>query len=77
MAAREKKVSLAVVLFFEYVHSLAESEAPLSDRLKKAVSYAINQEIYLKRFLSDGNIPIDNGHVERIIAHSYSIGRAN
>ena len=27
-------------------------------------------------FLRDGNIPIDNGHVERIIS-SFSVGRAN
>jgi len=77
LAARTEKVAPAVERFFEYVHSLAESEDFLSDRLKKAVTYAINQEQCLKRFLSDGNIPIDNGHVERIIAHSYSIGRAN
>ena len=77
LAARKEKVAPEVALFFEYVHSLAESEEILSDRLKKAVTYAINQEQCLKRFLSDGNIPIDNGHVERIIAHSYSIGRAN
>ena len=30
----------------------------------------------LRRFLTDGNIPCDNGHVERII-RSYSVGRAN
>lgn len=77
LAARKEKVAPTVELFFEYVHSLAGSEEILSDRLKKAVTYAINQEQCLKRFLSDGNIPIDNGHVERVIAHSYSIGRAN
>lgn len=69
LAGRVEKVA--------HIHSLAESEEFLSARLKKAVTYVINQEQYLKRFLSDGNIPIDNGHVERIIAHSYSIGRAN
>ena len=47
-----------------------------SDRLKKAIRYAVNQEDHLRRFLADGNIPCDNGHVERII-RSYSIGRAN
>lgn len=77
LAARTEKVAPRVELFFEYVHLLAGSEEIHSDRLKKAVTYAINQEQCLKIFLTDGNIPIDNGHVERIIAHSYSIGRAN
>ena len=44
--------------------------------MKKAIRYALNQESSLRRFLGDGNIPCDNGHVERII-RSYSIGRAN
>lgn len=77
LAARTEKVAPKVALFFEYVGSLATSDEPHSDRLKKAVTYARNQELCLKRFLTDGNIPIDNGHVERIIAHSYSVGRAN
>ena len=44
--------------------------------MKKAIAYAANQEQRLRRFLTDGNIPCDNGHVERII-RSYSVGRAN
>ena len=44
--------------------------------MKKAITYAVNQEQHLRRFLTDGNIPCDNGHVERII-RSYSVGRAN
>lgn len=44
--------------------------------MKKAITYALNQEKNLRRFLTDGNIPCDNGHVERIIC-SYSVGRAN
>ena len=75
-AARERLVKPKVDAFFAYVHSLEESEEVFSDRMKKAIQYAINQETHLRRFLADGNIPCDNGHVERII-RSYSIGRAN
>ena len=44
--------------------------------MKKVITYALNQEKNLRRFLADGNIPCDNGHVERVI-RSYSVGRAN
>ena len=36
-----------------------------SEKLKDAVSYALNQEENLRGFLSDGNIPPDNGSAER------------
>jgi hypothetical protein len=74
--ARSTDVAPKVEAFFKYVHSLRESNEILSDRMNKAVTYAINQEQYLRRFLDDGHIPIDNGNCERII-RSYSIGRAN
>lgn len=44
--------------------------------MKKAITYAVNQEQNLRRFLTNGNIPCDNGYTERII-RSYSVGRAN
>ena len=74
--ARKELVKPKVDAFFAYVHSLEESDEMYSDRLKKAIRYAVNQEDHLRRFLADGNIPCDNGHVERII-RSYSIRRAN
>lgn len=74
--AREELVKPKVDAFFAYVHSLEESDEIFTDRMKKAIQYAMNQETHLRRFLTDGNIPCDNGHVERII-RSYSIGRAN
>lgn len=74
--ARTQKVAPKVDVFFDYVHSLKTSQDVFSDRMKKAINYAINQEQNLRRFLMDGNIPCDNGHVERVI-RSYSVGRAN
>lgn len=82
MTADERKVARAIMVapkvdaFFNYVHSLKESEEVFSDRMNKALTYVINQEQCLKRFLDDGHIPIDNGKSERII-RSYSVGRAN
>lgn len=65
-----------VEAFFDYVHQLSDSETVYTDRMKKALTYAANQEEKLKVFLTDGNLPCDNGKPERII-RSYSIGRAN
>lgn len=73
---RKKMVEPKVDRFFEYVHSLEASDLIFSDRMKKAITYAANQEEDLRRFITDGNISIDNGHCERVI-RSYSVGRAN
>lgn len=75
----EKRQELVLPLMdklYAYIHELEGEIDGMSDRMKKAVTYAINQEEHIRRFLSDGNIPCDNGNVERII-RSYSVGRAN
>lgn len=76
LAARKEFVAPKVKDLFDCIHELDASDEPCSEKLSKAVSYAINQETYLCRFLEDGNIPIDNGSSERYIS-SYSRGRAN
>lgn len=75
-ALRKEKVKPKMDQFFEYVHSLEASDEIFSDRMKKAITYAVNQEEHLGQFLADGNISIDNGHAERVI-RSYSVGRSN
>lgn len=75
-AARATAVAPKVDAFFEYVHSLEESGVVFSDRMNKAITYAINQEQCLRRFLDDGCLPLDNGKSERVI-RSYSVGRSN
>lgn len=76
LTLRHEKVSPLVDRFFDYIHELAESESVFSDRMNKAINYAINQESHLRVFLTDGNICCDNGNVERKI-RAYSVGRAN
>lgn len=39
---------------------------PPGSLLGKAIQYLLNHQIALMRFLSDGNLPIDNGIVERL-----------
>ena len=42
----------------------------------KALAYSISQEEYLRVFLSDGNVPMDNRYVEQAI-RPFTIGRKN
>lgn len=42
----------------------------------KGLAYSINQEEYLKVFLSDGEVPIDNSATERAL-RNFTIGRKN
>ena len=42
----------------------------------KALAYSINQEKYLRVFLSDGNVPMDNNYAEQAI-RPFTIGRKN
>lgn len=76
LAGRKKKVAPKADALFSLVHELADSGEVFPERLQEAITYAVNQEQRLRVFLTDGNIPIDDGHSERVIA-SYSVGRAN
>ena len=42
----------------------------------RALAYSINQEKYLRKFLEDGNIPLDNNYAEQAI-RPFTIGRKN
>ena len=42
----------------------------------KALAYSINQEKYLRKFLDDGNIPMDNNYAEQVI-RPFTVGRKN
>ena len=44
--------------------------------MREAFDYALNQERYLKVFLTDGDVPMDNNASERAI-RGFTIGRKN
>ena len=46
------------------------------DTFGDAVSYALNQERYLRVFLEDGDVPIDNNASERAI-RGFCVGKKN
>ena len=52
---------------------------PMTDRSSatgRAITYSLNQETYLRAFLSDGIIPLDNNDAERSI-RKFVVGRKN
>ena len=73
---RQTEVKPFVDDFFFFIHSCNPKNPLYSDKMKDAISYAINQEKQLRRFLEDGSIPIDNSSCERAVK-SVAMGRKN
>ena len=61
--------------FFEWLHTLEDS-VDRSSLIGEAVLYTLNQEIYLKRYLEDGHLSIDNLAAERSLKN-FATGRRN
>ena len=76
LKGRQETVKPLMDILYGYIHEIAVTMENCSERMKKAVTYAVNQEEHVRRFLDDGNISCDNGKAERII-RSYSVGRSN
>ena len=72
---RQAVIKPLVDAFFAYIKE-SSSKPGLSSKLKEAISYAINQERYLRVFLEDGDVPMDNNASERSI-RSFCIGKKN
>ena len=70
---RQKQAKPLLEAFFQWLHSL-ENKVNRSTQIGKAVNYALNQEEYLKRYLDDGHLPIDNNDCERRLKN-FAIGR--
>ncbi len=72
---RDQIIRPLVDAFFVYLKS-KQPELGNSDKLKDAFNYAINQEKYLRVFLEDGEVPMDNNASERAI-RGFCIGKKN
>lgn len=53
-----------------------DHEVPSKGKLRDGFTYALNQERYLKVFLEDGDVPMDNNASERAI-RGFCIGKKN
>lgn len=70
---RQAVIKPLVDAFFAYLKNIKVSR---KDKFGDAVGYALNQEKYLRVFLTDGDVPIDNNASERAI-RGFCIGKKN
>lgn len=74
---RQNTIKPLVEEYFAWVKSQLENTAvPPKGKTADGLKYSINQEKYLKVFLTDGNVPIDNSASERAI-RTFCIGKKN
>ena len=72
---RQLVVKPLVDAFFAYVKQNS-GRVPKSGKAREAFTYALNQEPYLRVFLENGNVPMDNNASERAI-RGFCIGKKN
>lgn len=70
---RQAVIKPLVDAFFAYLKTINVSK---KDKFGDAIRYALNQEKYLRVFLTDGDVPIDNNASERAI-RGFCIGKKN
>ncbi len=72
---RQLVVQPLVDAFFSYLKQNRDKVGK-SSKAKEAFTYALNQELYLRVFLEDGDVPMDNNASERAI-RGFCIGKKN
>ena len=72
---RTRSVVPLADVFFAYLRASKDRVAPKS-KTGKAIAYCLNQEKYLRVFLKDGYVPIDNNAAERGI-RTFCQGKKN
>ena len=74
-AQRQLVVKPLVDAFFAYLKENSDRVSK-SGKTKEALTYALNQERYLRVFLENGDVPMDNNASERAI-RGFCIGKKN
>lgn len=74
---KQRQLVLAdkVDAYFAWV-KLKYSQVTHNSTIGKALAYSIHQESYLRTFLTDGDVPMDNNYAEQAI-RPFTIGRKN
>lgn len=74
---RKTSIKPLVEKFFVWLKTVQTDKSVLTkSETAKGIQYCINQEEYLKLFLTDGEIPIDDSASERAL-RNFTIGRKN
>lgn len=74
-AYRQREVAPKVDAYFAWVKE-SLPKVPAGGSTYKALQYSLNQEEYLRFFLTDGKVPMDNNTAERAI-RPFTLGRKN
>lgn len=72
---RQLIIKPLVDALFVYLKNI-NPKVPAKGKLRDAITYILNQEKYLRVFLTDGEVPMDNNASERSI-RSFCIGKKN
>ena len=72
---RRENVKPLVDAYFDWCRA-HRGEAPAGSKVDEGIRYSLNQESYLRVFLEDGEVPIDNLASERAIK-PFAVGRRN
>ena len=75
LVQRQETIAPLVDAFFAYIKAERRNISPKS-ATGKAINYCIEQESYLRVFLTNGSVPLDNNAAERAI-RSFCIGKHN
>lgn len=74
---RQTSIKPLVEEYFAWVKEcLSNKVVPPKGKTASGLQYSVNQEEYLKVFLTDGEVPIDNSASERAL-RNFTIGRKN
>ena len=72
---RQKQSRPVMDAMFEWLHTM-EGSVDRSSLIGDAILYTLNQEVYLRRYLEDGHLSIDNNSAERALKN-FAVGRRN
>lgn len=75
LQVRKEKSEPVFKKFYEWVN-LTSQKYITNNKLKKAITYVINQKENLRKFLKDGKIPLTNSKAERAI-RPFAVHRKN
>ena len=71
----QKQSRLVMNTLFEWLHTMEDS-VDSSSLIGDAILYTLNQKVYLRRYLEDGHLSIDNNSAERALKN-FAVGRRN
>ena len=57
---RQKQSKPLLDAYFEWLHTMDTLDLDRKSKIGDAILYALNQEKYLRRYLEDGHLSIDN-----------------